>query len=709
MRKIFKMAMALFVLISFLALPVIGLTEEYTTGEEVKKEGAKKEEKTRKEKEEKKAVELEEIVVTATRTPEMTRDVPVHVEGINREEIEESGAMTVGDIIGKKVTGHFHRYQGLLQPVGLRGFRTETHGDDIKGHVLILMDGHRIGTGNLAKILPDMVERIEIIKGPASALYGAAAMGGVVNIITKKGVEEIKTTLKQELGSFGYQKTSLSSGGGVNDWFGYQIAASYEDFDNLKTKNYGEIYNSNERHKFIGGNLFFYPCEDQEIRLGFDYVDLIGHNSGWAATGRHTTYDTETKSYADKSRGHMDIEYNRPLMEDKLHWKAMVYHLWDHNEWYSGDPTVEAVEDDATMYEDKTWGTDQQLTLQLIPHNKVVVGGAYEKLTKEAEGRKDGAPKRTYTPGMEYKTTSLYAQDAIDLLDERLILIFGARYDRFDLTTKRPETGEYLSFIEQAKDFDDISPRGGFVYKFNDLFRIRGNIGQAFKSPSAHKLSARYEYTSWGKTRRTLGNPDLKPEICTTYEFGFDFNHEVVSFGVTGFHTDHKDMVVRAKDKVVYDGKEWDTYENLGKAEIQGIELYTTWDIGCTFELPFGLDLSSNIVFNTKYKDEINKEDLKYISDYEVKSGLRFNYQKATVRLSHVWIGPQMIINYDTSPATVDEKKAFNFFDLTLRYKLPKSCNLEVGVYNLFDDDYEWVGGYPMPERNFKAGFSYTF
>ncbi len=657
----------------------------------------------------KKATKLDTVVVTATRTEESLEDVPVHVEVITREEIEESGAMTVGDIVGKKVTGHFHRYQGLLQPIGLRGFRTESHGDDIKGHVLILMDGHRIGTGNMAKLLPDMVERIEIIKGPASALYGAAAMGGVVNIITKKGAEEIKTTLKQELGSFGYKKTSLSSGGGVNDWFGYQIAVSYEDFDNLKTKNYGEIYNSNEHHKFVGGNLFFYPCEDQEIRLGFDYADLVGHNSSWAATGIHTTYDTKTKSYSDKSRGHIDIEYNRPLMEDKVYWKAMVYHLWDHNEWYSGDPAVEAVEDDATIYEDKTWGTDQQLTFQLTPHNKVVVGGTYENLTKEAEGRKNGAPKRTYTPGMEYKTTSFYAQDAIDLLDERLNLILGARYDRFDLTTKKPKTGEYLSFIEQAKDFDHISPRGGVVYKFSDLFRVRGNIGQAFKAPSAPQLSAEYEYISGSSTKRYLGNSDLKPETCTTYELGFDFNPELIGFGATYFFSDIKDMVVTAKNKVLYDGKEWTTYENLGEAEIQGIELYTTWDIGRAFELPFGLDLSSNIAFNTKYKDEINGEDLKYISDYEVKSGFQINYKKAAVCLSHVWMGPQKINNYDTWPATVEKKKAFNFFDLTSSYKLLKDCNLEVGVYNLFDDNYEWVRGYPMPERNFKAGLSYTF
>ena len=137
---------------------------------------------------------LGEIVVTPTKTKEKISDIPNHVEVITRDEIENYRETTGADIVGKRITGHYHNYGGLLKPIGLRGFQTETHGDDIKGRVLILVDGHRIGTGNLAKISPDMVERIEVIKGPASALYDAAAMGGVINIITRKGEGKGKTT-----------------------------------------------------------------------------------------------------------------------------------------------------------------------------------------------------------------------------------------------------------------------------------------------------------------------------------------------------------------------------------------------------------------------------------------------------------------------------------------------------------------------------------
>ena len=661
--------------------------------------------KEEKEEGKKEVVKLDAVVVTATRTEEKVEDIPIRVQVITEEEIKESGSMTVGDIIGKQVTGHYHRYQGMLQPVGMRGFQTETHGDDIKGEVLILMDGHRIGTGNMAKLLPDMIERIEIIKGPASALYGAAAMGGVINVITKKGIDEIKSTLKQEGGSFGYNKTSVSSGGGVNDWFGYQIAASYEATNDIDTKDYGKIFNSNERHKYIGGNLLFYPGGDQEIRVGFDYTDLMGHYASWADTGKYTTYDPNDASYADKSRGHADIEYNTLFMEGKLSWKALGYYLWDSNKWYSGDPTVEAVEDDATMYEDETFGIDQQFTLELSPNNKMVVGGTYESLSKESEGLSNGQPKRNITPAMEYKTTSFYGQDALDFFNGRLNLVLGARYDKFELTTIRPKDDLYLSFNELTRDFDHISPRAGIVYKFNDFLRARGNIGQAFKSPSAFQLTAEYEYTSGSRERRYLGNPDLEPETSITYETGFDFDSELVKFSATYFLTDYKDKIVTASESIEYDEKEWSTWENLGKAEMQGIELSTTWNIGNTFKMPFSLIFSSNIAFNIKYKDEIENKDLTNISDYEVKSNLDFKYQKAAVSLSHVWIGPEQ----NTSSGELVEKKAFNFFDMTLGYELSESLSFNAGAYNLTNKGYEWVGGYPMAKRNFKAGLTWSF
>jgi len=101
---------------------------------------------------------METIVVTASRIPEKVGESPARVDVITRDEIEKSGARDLSELLIDKLPSHFHRYPGALTSVDVRGFRTDTHGTDIKGRVLILIDGHRAGTGNLTAIPLENVE-----------------------------------------------------------------------------------------------------------------------------------------------------------------------------------------------------------------------------------------------------------------------------------------------------------------------------------------------------------------------------------------------------------------------------------------------------------------------------------------------------------------------------------------------------------------------
>ncbi len=663
----------------------------------------------------KKTMKLNKVVVTATKTEEKLKDVPVNLEVITDLDIQETGALSVGDIIGQKVTGHYHRYSGLLQPVGLRGGRSDSHGDDIKGGVLILIDGHRVGTGNMGKIPPEMIERIEIIKGPASALYGSAAVGGVINIITKKGKGELKNTVRGEYGSFDYMRGAATSGGSIADWFSYFVSASYMKIDDYVTKDYGKAYNSDEKYIQTGGNLSFFPTSNQDLRIGFSYSDLESHSPSWDSGTTYTRYDKNEEDYADKSRGHADAEYNLRLMNEKLNWKAMGYYLWDRNQWFSGDTASGYdVEDSYSRYEDTTIGTDQQFTISLIPHNKFVVGYTCEALEKRSDKRYNAQPSRPYTPGMEYMTNSVYAQDSIDLFDNSLNLVVGARYDKFDLTTKRPDSGTYDYFVEKREDYDHFSPRGGIVYKITDFLRVRGNVGQAFKTPSADKLSAEHVTTSsYGTVTRILGNPDLKPETSTTYEGGFDVYPEDLNIGATYSFTRTKDKIVDARNTVSHLGEDWATYENLGKTEFQTIDCYVEWGVGDTFNLPIGVDVASNITFNLKYEDLDPDpgvdEKLYFVSNREAKSNLKLSYDRAAVTLFHVFVGKQNIQNWTTFPAAIEEKDSFSFYNLTLNVEILPFLKLDGGIYNLTDKHYEWVRGFPMAERNYRIGVTGIF
>ena len=652
-------------------------------------------------KEVKKEQHSDDMVVTATRTEERVIDVPVITEVITREKIEMSGATHVGDLIGKYITGHYHKFNGLLSPVGLRGFRSEAHGDDVKGYVLILIDGHRTGTGNAAKLNVDRIERIEVTKGPSSALYGSAAMGGVINIITKKGEGDPTATMSADVGSFGYYKARIAGGGEVNDKFRFYATASYEAVDDYDDPTYGTVYNTEETKVNVGLNLSYAFSQNHDFRIGGNFADLTGEYPSWE-NGTYSSYSQTTRSNHDKSNGYVDAEYNGDFFDGMMHWRALGYYLWDRNHWNYGDVIPE---ESQSKYTDTTLGTDQQFTFNLSSWNTLVAGFSIENLEKEAEGVSGGAPSAPYTPAMEYNTQALFLQDSVDLWDNRVNIIGAVRYDRFDLSTKRPSTGSYNSFNEKNETFDHFTPKLGIGVKFLDeLLRVRANFGEGFKSPSADQLSA--EYTSHTNLFY-YGNPDLDPETSRTFDAGVDLYHDLFTLNLGYFHTDYKDKIIQSSTTV--NGRYAVTWKNLGDAEIAGIDVMLEWNISRTFGWSANLSLWSNATFNTTKEDKETGDDLNYISDYEVKSGLDLSYAGFSAQLSHVLVGPQMITNYDSYPYSTEEKDSFDFWDLTARYRFMENWEVYGSILNVFDDEVEWVRGSMMPERNFRVGLTYTF
>jgi len=159
------------------------------------------------------SVTLEEVVVTAGRVKEKKKEITTNVTILDEEEIENSSAVDLGDLLAEKGIGHIQKYPGASTSVGIRGFRTDTTGVDLAGKVLILLNGRRAGTGNAAKIMTKNIERVEIIRGPASVQYGSAAMGGVINVITRQGKEKPTLFIEGLLGSYGYKEGSAGFSG----------------------------------------------------------------------------------------------------------------------------------------------------------------------------------------------------------------------------------------------------------------------------------------------------------------------------------------------------------------------------------------------------------------------------------------------------------------------------------------------------------------
>ncbi|HKV17047.1 MAG TPA: TonB-dependent receptor plug domain-containing protein, partial [Reyranella sp.] len=168
---------------------------------------------------------MPETVVTATGRPEPVTSFAGTVQVIDGEKITRSTAKSVTDLLSENAVGFMSQWTAGQTSLNIRGGATEGQGRDYKSEVLILINGHRAGTANISKLSTADVERIEIVRGPASVIYGSQNMGGVVNIILKTGRTAPGTLIEMSSGSFGLIEGKLQNGGtykgatGGIDWY----------------------------------------------------------------------------------------------------------------------------------------------------------------------------------------------------------------------------------------------------------------------------------------------------------------------------------------------------------------------------------------------------------------------------------------------------------------------------------------------------------
>ncbi|MGD9246366.1 MAG: TonB-dependent receptor plug domain-containing protein [Desulfobacteraceae bacterium] len=179
---------------------------------------------------------LDDMVVTATRSEEEIKEIPAKVEVIDTQAIELTVGETLTEQLKKNVSIGVIEYPGALAGIGIRGFRPEFFG--ITKHSLLLINGRPAGATNLSTIISDSIERIEVLKGPASSLYGGEAMGGVVNVILKKNTDELTAMAEAGYGSFAtnYQKGAV--GGAIGKGFDLDFSVRrYEQADDITMGN----------------------------------------------------------------------------------------------------------------------------------------------------------------------------------------------------------------------------------------------------------------------------------------------------------------------------------------------------------------------------------------------------------------------------------------------------------------------------------------
>jgi vitamin B12 transporter len=653
--------------------------------------------------------QLEEVVVTATRAKDNVNEIALKIITIDKQDIELSNASTVDQLLFEKNIGHMHSYPGSLTQVSIRGFRSPGESAGFSSPILFLIDGRRAGTSNLAKIPVEIIERIEIIKGASSAVYGAEAVGGVINLITKQGNGNISGSLIAEGGSASRMRFAAEAEGTVGglDFFGLggrsDKRADYRDGCN-------DVYeNTQSRGRDYFVNLGY---SSGEHRLGASVLSVDGWDIGNPGSKSYPSLD----DYSSKDMRSFDIRYDGAFSVKGLEWMARYYQVED-TDIFTDPEMVNGYRD--SVFDTDTYGAQFQLAWT-SGISRLIIGFDWDK----QEARNAQLPSgRPYGVNADYVRSGIYVAEKLSLFNDRLLLNMGLRYDNYDLETK--STQGYDTLKPQDEDIGEWIPRIGMVFAATDSLRFKASVGRGVLLPTAAELAGDFINSGWYQDTQGnwqsyelhyLGNNELDPEQSWTYEVGGDYTTDSWNINASMFYTDYSDKIV---DDPYFDeasGESISSYANTDGATINGVEVEVGADLAHLFGSSWSIEPFASITYLFEMEDEDTDEDLLYVSDTQARFGMKtVSPAGFMARILGIYHGPQDVMKWNRFPAELEETGGFTVWNISVSQKLslPWRDGMVLtffgGIDNILDKYYAYVDDYPMPGRQYRAGMKLTF
>ena len=621
---------------------------------------------------------LDEYVVTAARTETKLVDTPANISVVDAQTIEERHYQNVAETL-KDVPG----VTVLDSGIGTAEKAIKLNGDE---RVLVLVDGRRVSTDmgltNSSRAnfdtnqLPDvgLIERIEVLKGAGGALYGSDAVGGVINIITKKADR-----------AFG----KVSAGYGSNDArdfsamysikeakTGVTVSASKEKQGYYKFKDYSSNrttkwnFPSDYENNKVSLKIDQAMTADMNFTVGYDYSKYDGNSP---STFGLNTQEKETKNiYAkfdwlhnQKDSGYVQVYHNEMDYENI----GVCYP--------DGSPSTSV-----GIMKEKVNGIDLQQVFTVSDANKIVVGANYRKSDVKAKG------DNNYDESID--NLSLYVSDSWEFIPSWTVTA-GMRYD------------------DHSEAGDDTTLSAGLNKKFNDDSHMYFTWSQVFKAPNADDL---YYFADMGGGYIYKGNPELNPETGETWTVGYStVMNRKTELNINYFESDLDDAINYLYDVVTG----YNVATNIDSQKKQGMELsvkhkindnldfvasYTYLKAKNKTQYTNGFVRDGNIIPNM-YRVGVNYRDGKWDSNIYLRYGSG--------------AGDAYTNSYgSTSRAYLDNE--YLTVDLAITYKADEAWSFYAKGYNLFNEAYAEFGGhdgssynYPAQSRRFIVGAEYKF
>ena len=658
--------------------------------------------------------EFDTIVVTASGFEQDIKQAPASISVVTRKDLEEKSFVDLADALrdveGIDVRGATGKTGNLN--VSIRGMPSE--------YTLVLIDGRRqnsagdvtpngFGDTSTGFIPPlSAIERIEVIRGPMSTLYGSDAMGGVINIITRKVSKEwggsvtLETQIPQNSDQGDVNKANFYLSGPIKeDLLGVALrgsvlrrgASDLEFGDGAAVSSRGPSPVEGDTYS-IGAKFTLTPHKDHDVWLDLDRSRQSYDNDECQLGNLDGTVrndcDTVDLSPAGIHGYKETLRFNRDQIAVG-HTSHFSLGTLESSIMRSETETLGRTIPTAARLDssDPSIGTDRTLeTTNTVFDTKfvapvgdahlVTVGGQYWRASM-----KDGLVSDTY----KQNTYAFFAEDEWLLRDD-LTLTLGARYDHHD------------AFGSQ------VSPRGYLVWNPTDQWTLKGGVSRGYKTPDLQDLHSGVNSISGQGRNINVGNPDLQPEVSTSSELGVHYDSlRGWTVGLTGFHNRIKDKISSTDCDIAWIGNcaAAASYNspnpvgygiNLDSATTQGLEFTSNIDFNEDWSLRVNYTYTDSEIKRNGVKDGPLSDTAKHMAN----ATLRWD---ATERYSF-WLqgeyrGKSRRFDGDPSGYTgttretydvMGDLKGYTIFNLGGQYRVSKNVALNATIYNLFDKDF---------------------
>ena len=620
-----------------------------------------------------KETEIKEVVVTATRSQKKLKDVPITVQVVTAEDIKKSQSTDFKTFLENEFSGINFTYDGGSPNINMMGFGGK--------YVLFLMNGERMAGETFdnidyERIDIDNIERIEIIKGASSSLYGSNAIGGVINIITKDSKSPLDINAGYLYDSSRDHKANLSIGT-KQKWGSLSLASFYkmrtpyiikdrvptlekqtDPFGNeIITEKYNELnvagfinYGFNPKLTF---NLS--PKIDIALTPGFYFSERNGGDPSSQKVRDH---------YYNYNIG---LKTNFKFNENQNLSISGAFDRYDKFKYYK------LLKEDEKVYENEIWRTSSQYNQNLFKKHTLVAGGEVlsEKLLSfmfknENTGGRENA--QTYS--------AFTQQDWV--INPAVTIVTGARMD-------------YHSIFKQYFTF-----RLSGMYRFDETMTIRAGYSGGFRSPTLKELYTNW-FHPWGGGFQLMGNKNLRPETSDNFNVSIDFNFKKLNLT---FITQYS----KIKDKINLRGNIGDTLRHVnlhGNTDVLSSEVSAIYKLNKNFHFKG----SYSYYDIGKRRSENRPHTLTFKAEYIPST----KYYIPSIIISGKYLSRTKI--YDDDSSSFVSYAPYSIWRLQLASKFPLGFTLTGGINNIFGYTADKVGFYSTVDigRTFYLGLKWNF